>query len=149
MIKRFVPVSIVAALLVAGVVLSLSVGGRGGTQTQGSTAVVDPAVWEALEEANEVLVFISLREMDGPIEEWNLDLRAEHAATVQENVLSALGDGDLTDIYQPRVAALGGYITRRGVETLANHPDVIDLRKTGTVDISDYPLNESKLPAGD
>ena len=135
MIKRFLPVAIVAALIVAAVVLSLTVGGGGGSQAQSSTVVVDPAVWEALQEANEVRVLISLREMDGPIEEWNLDLRAEHAATVQESVLSALSDGDLTDIYEPRVAALGGSITKIGVEKLVNHPDVVDISKNGSVSI--------------
>lgn len=130
---RIIPLAIVAALIVAGVVLSLTVGAGGGNSAQGSMAVVDPAVWEALEEANDVRVLISLREMDGPIEEWNLDLRAEHAAAVQETVLSALSDGDLTDIYQPRVAALGGNITKSGVESLATHPDVVDITKTGGV----------------
>ena len=40
--KRFIPVAIVAALIAAGVVLSLTVGGGGGNQAQSSTAIVDP-----------------------------------------------------------------------------------------------------------
>ena len=77
---RIVPVGILAALIVAGVVLSLTGGAESGFQPQGSTVVVGQSVWEALEEQPSVQVLIGLRQPDVPLAERTTDIMRQNTA---------------------------------------------------------------------
>lgn len=124
---RFVPIAIVAVLVVAGVVISLSVGG-GENDAQRPTAFVDPAVWEALEERDEVEVYISLRKLDVPFAEQDGEMRKAHAASVQASVYAALSSEDFDTTRQFRdTAVLTGHITKNGVVLAAALPDVLGI----------------------
>ncbi len=128
MIKRSLPFAIVAALIAAGVVLSLSVG-AGGRNGPSAPAVdfsaVDPDVIERLHEEGEALVYIALRESDIPLLEQTREDAMAHTAKVQESVLSILTQDDFLVTHQfPVTPGLGGYITMSGLEKLAGHPDV-------------------------
>lgn len=126
--KIFVPVAIVAVLVVAGVAISLNVGGGDGSDAERSTAFVDPAVWEALEEQADVEVYIALRELDVPLAEQDAEMRKAHAASVQASVYSALSSDDFDTTYQFRdTAALTGRITKSGVALAAALPDVLGI----------------------
>ena len=97
----------------------------GEVQLQEPTAIIDPAVLDALEEQDEVDVYIALRQLDLPLSERTLELRTEHTAAVQASVLSVLTPADFTLTYQyPISPALTGRITQSGVQKLASHPDV-------------------------
>ncbi len=99
---------------------------------QTPTATIDPAIWEALETETEVEVLISLRELDLPMSQWTTDLRRQHAAEFQASVLSVLTENDFVLTYQFEIsAALGGLITRSGLEKLAVHPDVVAIGMVG------------------
>ena len=126
--RRVLPVAIVAVLIAAGVVISLSVGGGGGSQAQVSTVFVGPEVWEALEEQRSVSVLIGLREPDVPLAERTTDLRRQNSATRQARVLASLTASDFTLEKQLEIsAALSGEITQSGLEKLAVHPDVVSI----------------------
>ena len=125
---RIVPVGILAALIVAGVVLSLTGGAESGFQPQGSTVVVGQSVWEALEEQPSVQVLIGLRQPDVPLAERTTDLMRQNTAEVAARVLAELIEDDFVLIHQFEIsAALGGNVTRSGVEKLAAHPDVVSI----------------------
>lgn len=121
--RRVVPVAIVAALIVAGLAISFSVG-----VGDGNTAFVDSAVWEALEEQPDVEVYIALRKLDVPLAEQEGEMRKEHAATVQASVFSALSSEDFDVTRRFRyTAALTGRITKNGVALAAALPDVLGI----------------------
>lgn len=114
-------------LLTAGAVL-LSGRFSESDQLQASTAIIDPAIWDALETETEVEVLISLRELDGPISEWTTELRRQHAPEVQASVLSILTEDEFVLTHQFDIsAALAGLITKSGMEKLAVHPDVVGI----------------------
>ena len=135
--KRIVPVAILAVLIVAGVAISLSVGG-GESQAQPSRAVVEAAVWDALEEDAQVAVMTSLRPSDLSIADWTPQSMAEHADMVQANVLSVLTveEFDLEARFKI-AAALFGLINKSGVEKLSTHPDVVDIALGGQYSAGD------------
>ena len=100
----------------------------------GTTAFIDPALLEALEEVDEVRVLVSLRTLDSPVSEWDLEDLAEHRRLgdlARANVISVLNEDDMRDIREFSGAAIAGYITKSGVEKLRTHPDVIDIGMTG------------------
>lgn len=122
--KRIIPFAIVAVLIAASVAISLSVGGAE-SEAQRSTAVVDPAVWEALEEQAEIEVYISLTKLDTPLDEQTTEVRRAHAAAVQARVLRSLTAADISSVRNLRLApAISATITASGLEKLAAHPDV-------------------------
>ncbi len=143
MIRRFVPVAIVAALIVVGVVLSLSAGEDDAGPAQGSTVVVGQSVWEALEEQPSVQVLIGLRQPDVPLAERTTDLMRQSTAERAARVLAELTEDDFVLIHQFEIsAALGGNVTRSGVKKLAAHPDVVSVGlsccgSVGNLDIQD------------
>ncbi len=100
----------------------------------GTTAFIDPALLEALEEVDEVRVLVSLRTLDTPVSEWDLEDLAEHRRLgdlARANVISVLNEDDMRDIREFTSAAIGGYITKSGVEKLRTHPDVVDIGMVG------------------
>ncbi len=110
----------------------------------GTTAIIDPALLEALEEVDEVRVLVSLRTLDTPVSEWDLDDLAEHerlSAVVRANVISILDEDDMRDIRESSAAAIGGYITKSGVEKLRTHPDVVAIGMTGLGEYSTAVLD--------
>ena len=99
-----------------------------------TTAIIDPALIAALEEVDEVRVLVSLRTLDSPVSEWDLEDLAEHRRLgdlARANVISVLNEDDMRDIREFSGAAIAGYITKSGVEKLRTHPDVIDIGMTG------------------
>ena len=130
--KRGLPFLILALLMLTAGVLLLTGRFSGGDQLQASTAIIDAAIWGALETETEVEVLISLRELDGPISEWTTGLRIQNTAEVQAGVLSMLNENDFVLTYQFEIsAALGGLITKSGMEKLAVHPDVVGIGIVG------------------
>ena len=122
--NRILPIVIVTMLIAAGVGISLS-GGGGESGAQETTAFVDPAVWEALDEQQQVEVYVSLRKVDLPREEQNSELRREHASNVQARVLRSLTAADISSVHKLRFTpAISATITASGLEKLAAHPDV-------------------------
>ncbi len=144
--KRSLPFVILALLVLTAGVLLLTARFSGGDPLQASTAtidpeastaLIDPAIWEALETQTEVKVLISLRELDLPIEQWTTDLRRQHAPEVQARVLAVLTENDFVLTRQFEISpALGGRITKSGMEKLAVHPDVVGIGRTGTGTLS-------------
>ncbi len=127
MMTRLLPIAIVAALIAAGVVISLSVGPGGGTEAQESTPVIHPSVWEALEVANEVQVFVALREAETPLLQTTEERKA-YSAAIQERVLGVLTPDEFTLGTRFKLSpAFSGWITEAGVLTLQHHPDVIGI----------------------
>ena len=120
--KRILPVAIVAVLIAASVAISLNVGGG---STEGTSDIVDLAVWEALEEQDEIEVYVGLRKLNIPLAEQTTEMRRAHAATVQATVLSALSAEEFELKFQySTIPSFVGYITKAGVRQLAAHPDV-------------------------
>ena len=137
--KRFVPVSIVAALIVAGVVLSLTVGGGGGSQVQGPAHHLYAEVWEALETANEVDVYVALRRRHKPGEPITEEESAR-TARLQDAVLSVLTPEDFTLNIRYRFApALAMRINESGLSKLEGHPDVVGIEIIVSDPILDRP----------
>lgn len=135
--KRGLPFLILAVLVLTAGVLLLTGRFSGGDQLQASTAIIDPAIWEALETQTEVEVLISLKELDLPIEQWTTDLRRQHAPEVQDRVLAVLTENDFVLTRQFEISpALAGRITKSGMEKLAVHPDVVGIGMTGTGTLS-------------
>ena len=135
--KRGLPFLIMALLVLTAGVLLLTGRFNGEDRLQASTAIIDPAIWEALETQTEVDVLISLRELDGPMADWTTELRRQHAADIQAKVLSILTEDDFVLTRQFEIsAALAGLITKSGMGKLAAHPDVvgISLDAPGTYD---------------
>ena len=128
--RRILPVAIVAVLVAAGVAISLSVGGAGGSQDQESTAFVGADVWEALENQHSVKVLISLREPDLPMAERTTDLMRQHTAELQAVVLAELTEDDFVLTKQFEISALAGHITTSGLKRLAVHPHVVGIGLT-------------------
>ena len=129
--KRILPVAIVAVLIVAGVVLSLSVGADSEAQVQRPAATRYPEVWEALQTAHEVDVFVALREAPNPLQQTTEERKA-YTAPLQDAVLSVLTSDDFTlrtrFLLSP---ALSGLITRTGLLKLEDHPDVVGIDLLG------------------
>ena len=123
----------VAGLLVLAAALLFLPGRFGGeAQLQEPTAIIDPALVEALETQAEVEVLISLKPLDIPLAEWTIELRRQNAAERAARVLSVLTPSDFTLIHQFEIsAALAGHITKTGVEKLATHPDVAAVGMVG------------------
>ena len=140
--KRGLPFLIMALLVLTAGVLLLTgrFGGDDPLQAstaifdlEASTAIIDPAVLEALETETEVYVLISLREPDGPISDWTTELRRQNTAEVQARVLSVLTENDFVLTVQFEIsAALAGRITQSGLDKLAVHPDVVGIGIDGT-----------------
>lgn len=131
--KRGLPFLIMALLVLTAGVLLLTGRFSGGDPLQASTAIIDPAIWHALETEHEVAVLISLRELDGPISGWTTELRRQHAPEVQAGVLSVLNENDFVLTHQFEIsAALAGRITQSGLAKLAVHPDVFGIGMDGT-----------------
>ena len=124
--KHTISLAIVAALIVTGVLLGLTVGAGGGRQAQETAAVPYPEVWEALAENLQVEVHISLRPLPLSLEERTLDKMAEHADKVQDAVLSVLTPADFT-LETSSLTSLFGLVSRSGVEKLSTPPDGIDI----------------------
>ncbi len=123
---RPLALTVLGLLALAAVLLFLPGQSGGEAQLQEPTAVIDPALLEALETQAEVEVFIYLKELDLPIAEWTTEMRRQNAAERQARVFSVLTDSDFTLIHQFEISpALSGYITKSGVQKLANHPDVV------------------------
>ena len=125
-------IALLLLLLAVGVVGCIR-GAAGGTP-----AFIDPALLEALEEVDEVRVLVSLRTLDSPVSEWDLEDLAEHhrlSAVVRANVISVLNEDDMRDIRESSAAAISGYITKSGVEKLRTHPDVVDI---GMIGLGEY-----------
>ena len=125
-------IALLLLLLAVGVVGCIR-GAAGGT-----TAIIDPALIAALEEVDEVRVLVSLRTLDSPVSEWDLEDLAEHRRLgdlARANVISVLNEDDMRDIREFSGAAIAGYITKSGVEKLRTHPDVIDI---GMTDLGSY-----------
>ena len=109
----------------------------GEAQLQEPTAVIDPALTEALQIQTEAKVMISLKTPDVPLAEWTTELGRQNAAERSASVLPVLTPSDFTLIHQFEVsAALAGHITESGVEKLATHPDVaaVGMAEAGTWD---------------
>ncbi len=91
----------------------------------GNGAAIDPNVIEGLEAQSQVEVLISLKGPDAPIEEWTRELQETNAAERQARVLAELSDKDFTlQHLLEATAALSGFLTKSGLDKLANHPDV-------------------------
>ena len=135
--KRLIPVAIVVVLIAAGVSLSFSVGAQGGFQALRSTAVVDPAVLEALEQASEVEVLMSLKPSGIPAEEQTIKLRSQDFAERWTRVKDALGEGDfVVHIEDDQSAVISGMVTKDGLTVLRGHSDVAGValaRREGAV----------------
>jgi hypothetical protein len=137
--KRILPFAIVGVLIAAGIAISLSVGGSGESEAQRSTnqqprntepptegqAAIGTRVYEALEIADEVEVFISLKEPALSLEEQTMTIRQENAEKRISAVLQVLDDSDLrvTRKYED-FPVIVGHVTASGLEKLARHPDV-------------------------
>ncbi len=131
--KRVLPFAILAVLIAAGVGVSLTVGSSGGDEDQVSTAIVDPAVWDALTVQDEVEVYISLRKLEVPLQEQTTEMRKTHAAELQAGLLAFLPSEEFELTYQfPVTAALTVRITKDGVSQAAAHPDVVGIVVPGT-----------------
>ena len=124
--QRILPVAIVASLIVAGVVLSLTVGNGGESDARDSAALTYPDVWKALEDEPQVEVLISLRPLAFSLDERTSDALAEHADKIQNAVLSALTPADFTLETASR-SFLSGLVSRSGAAKLSKHPDVVDI----------------------
>ena len=133
--KRGLPFLIIALLLLtAGVLLTGRFSGE--DQLQASTAIIDPAIWEALETEHEVAVLISLgNRVDPhlPTEEWRTALRGWSTASLQARVIAVLTEDDFVLLNQHEISpALYGRIRLSGLEKLAVHPDVLAVGMVGT-----------------
>ncbi len=113
-------------------------GDSGGEPSDSDSDIVDPGVWEALEDDPNVEVLISLRASDLPIGEWTPETMAEHADNVQASVLSVLTPEEFTLEVQFEITpAVYGLISQSGVEKLSTHPDVVHIARGdgGSVDL--------------
>lgn len=116
---RFLPVAVTVILVLVGVALSLTVGGGGKPVVQDSEVIVGEGVEEALQQAQRVEVFISLKE--GAYDQG----RKTTARDRQLRILAALTEEDfelLNDF--DGASALSGWLTSSGLEKLRVHPDV-------------------------
>jgi len=109
--------------------LGITAGGPSANQTK-----IRPELVDALGQQSEVAVIISLKETRSPLAPLNVPALVQDAAVKQQRVLSTLTASDftLTRQYQA-VPALAGRMTARGVEKLADHPDVISIAIDGEV----------------
>jgi len=116
-----------AILLLVG--LGISAAEPGSDQTK-----VRPEVLGELEQQPDVAVIISLNEKRPAVAPLNVPALVQDAAAKQKRVLSTLATSDftLTRQYQA-VPAIAGRITARGVEKLADHPDVVSIDIDGEV----------------
>ncbi len=122
--KHILPVAIVVVLILAGVAISFSVGGNG-KDGQPSAAVVDPAVLDALEQAPEVLVLVSLKPPDVPAEHRTIELRSQNFSERWARVLDALEQTDFAvRLEYVKAAAVSGTLTKDGLAVLRVHGDV-------------------------
>ena len=143
--RRQLLVLVLVLLALAGVLLAAACGGDSTKpeptmaiiNPEASTAIIDPAIWDALETETAVDVLISLRELDLPMSQLTTELRRQHAADIQATVLSILTENDFVLAIQYEISAsLAGRVTRSGMEKLAVHPGVvgIGLDAPGTYD---------------
>jgi len=107
----------------------LSYGPFGATaHLQGKDGVVHPDVLQALQEAPEVAVIISLRGPDGLPTPATIDQLLYTTPLRQASVLADLTPGDFTLTYQYSIMpALVGRLTASGATALAKHPDVLSV----------------------
>lgn len=133
--RRSLPFLILALLVLTAGVLLLTGRFNGEDRLQASTAIIDPAIWEALETQTEVEVLISLRtrvDPHLPTEEWETALRRRTTDDLQTAVLSVLTEDDFVLTNQHKNSpALAGRITISGLEKLAVHPDVVGIGMIG------------------
>ena len=133
--RSIVPFLILALLLLTAGVLLLTGRFSGGDQLQASTALIDPAIWQALETETEVEVLISLgNRVDPhlPTEEWRTALRGWSTASLQARVIAVLTEDDFVLLNQHEISpALYGRIRLSGLEKLAVHPDVLAVGMVG------------------
>ena len=123
--KRQVAAATLFGLVLARAAACPGADANGREPSDSDSDLVDSAVWEALEEASEVHVFVALRGLDAPIEEQPLDVVRSHTAEVQARALAILEPGDFEIYHQYAVSpALSGMATAAGVEKLSTHPDV-------------------------
>ena len=132
-IKRYLFVLPAVLLAVAAVGCIRGVGGDTGP-------IIDPNVYELLEQDGEVKVLVSLRNLPGPVSEWDLAERDVHTAQMRANVLSVLTEDDIREPWESKGSAIGGYITASGLEKLRTHPDVIAVGAVGLGSFGDLPV---------
>ncbi len=123
--RRILPLAILAVLIVAGVAISLSAGG-GGSEGEPSTAVIDPAMLDALEKSLEVEVLVSLKPPDIPAEQRTMELRSQDFAERWARVMDALTESDFEVLIEvDQSAAISGMLTKDGLAVLREHNDVV------------------------
>ena len=123
--KRNLAATILLGLLLVLAAACPGADSNGGEPSDSDSDIVDPAVWEALEEAPTVEVFIALRQLESPLDEQTTEVRRAHAAAVQARVLRSLTAADISSVRKLRLApAIAATITASGLEKLAAHPDV-------------------------
>ena len=147
--KQRIPSLLILLLLVGLALGALFLTGRsaGEAQLQEATAVIDPAVLDALQTEDEVEVIIGLKQPEVPLAEATLAELQQNAAERQARVLAVLTPSDFTLIRQyEAAAALFGRVTLTGVQKLANHPDVVGVGINGQIDITGWPV-PSRLSA--
>ena len=115
---RVLPIYVVSALVTL-VVLACS------PTTPESDVLVDPAVLDALEQASEVEVLVSLKPPDIPEEQRTIDIRSQDFAERWTRVKDALNEGDFdVHIEVDQSAAISGILTKEGLAVLRGHSDV-------------------------
>ena len=102
------------------------------------TAYIDDSLVEALDEAGEVKVFISIRTVSVPNSTWSVDhIQRDHDER-QARILAALDESDftLTRLHE-RGDALSGLITKSGLEKLRHHPYVLGIDRMGQITVQE------------
>lgn len=120
---RFVVIAVLAlaALAVSGGSIT-----AGAPSTQGQK--VRPEVVAALEHEAEVRVVISLRDNPALLAPLDIPALRQDVASKQERVLSSLTASDFTLIRRyEAVPGLAGWISQGGIESLADHQDVVSV----------------------
>ena len=117
--KRVLPPSVVLTFVALTLVACSS------ATTSESDVLVDPALLDALEQASEVEVLVSLKPPDIPAEERTVEIRSQD---FEERLTRVLDDVDESDfevlIESEQSGALTGMLTRDGLAALREHGDV-------------------------
>lgn len=105
--------------------VALALGACSSATTPESDVDVDPAVLEALEQAPEVLVLVSLKPPDVPADQRTIELRSQNFSERWARVSDALEQSDfVVRIEYVKAAAISGTLTRDGLAVLRVHGDV-------------------------
>ena len=147
--RSVLAILVVLAALVGGFLTGAATAVAG----QEPTAVIDPAVLEALETAGEVEVIIQLVAPAVPppdqLTPETLEAYRQQVAAVQDRVLAKLSAADFTLTRQYSVVpALAGRITASGVEQLRGHPDVKTVSLNAPL-LSPLPVKPGPVSRGD